>query len=65
MLSLQYIKKLGEGGFGYVYLARDRDYERFVAVKEMKINAQDVDATEKEIKGGKNRQELSVSDTKD
>ena len=30
---------------------QDKDYERFVAVKEMKINAQDVEATEKEIKG--------------
>ena len=34
-----------------LYSFQDKDYERFVAVKEMKINAQDVEATEKEIKG--------------
>ena len=46
------IKILGEGNFGAVFLARDKIYERFVAIKQIGLNQQDVEATDNEIQGG-------------
>ena len=45
------IQILGEGNFGAVFLARDQIFERFVAIKEIGLNQQDVEVTGNEIQG--------------
>ena len=50
------IQILGEGNFGAVFLARDKIFERFVAIKEISLTQQDVEVTGNEIQGEESQQ---------